>query len=154
MNGLLSIPFLDSCSRNLWFSAGRRKRATWPVHKPGSKAGQPLRAMHTRPSGTALLLRSARPQPSSEGDGGDHLFGGFLGIQMQFYETELCFLAYTRTSYSMAKELIFLSCQHSLFFGIRHCGLLELCPSQRRPSFKPIDKLCILVQNEEISRKK
>lgn len=77
------------------------------MHKPGSKAGQLLRAVHTRPSGTASLLRSAVPRFSSEGGGGDRLFDGFLGIQMQFYETELCFLACTRTNYSVAKELIF-----------------------------------------------
>ena len=57
-------------------------------HKPGSKAGQLLMAAHTRPSGTAL--RSARARPSSKGEGGHHLFGGFLGIRMKFCETALC----------------------------------------------------------------
>lgn len=41
------------------------------------------------------------------GGGGHRLVGGFLGIQMKFDETALCFLACTGTNYSMAKELMF-----------------------------------------------
>lgn len=140
--------------KSLAFS-GEGEKSSLACAEAGPKAGQLLRAAHARPSGTASHARSARGRPSSEGEGGHRLLGGFLGIQMKFYETALCFLACTGTNYSMAKELIFSSCQHSLFFGVHHCILWEFCPCQRRSDFRPIDTCCILVQNaEEISRRK